>query len=241
MAVTDLLSKWLVHYDPIHRGWTPRGIAGAVCTTRGYGFARVGGGYNLYRGVVGSGIDFSSPVGAAGFDATQIKTFEWRGHSALTQYRYALRSVGGGGVESDPGPQGAVVSFDGTGVAEALRPNGVTNPSVHPVSGGAFALSWDYDPRGQEAVPVEFRVFDDGGTGVIDFMSVIGSVAYAAGVGRFGFTTGSFASGAVRLFAVRAVAADGTTDGSTAAMEGVADGLPPVVHPEVFVSLVDGD
>ena len=31
--MSDLLEKWLRHYDPIHRGWTPAGIANGAVTT----------------------------------------------------------------------------------------------------------------------------------------------------------------------------------------------------------------
>ena len=100
--MTDcLLAKWLDHYDPIHRGYTPRGIANGVCATAGWTFPRLGGGYNLYRGTpTADDIDYGVPVGAAGAGAGRINNFLWRPHTADTEYFYVCRAVGGGGVES---------------------------------------------------------------------------------------------------------------------------------------------
>jgi len=66
-AMPERFEKEPAHYDPIHRGYTPRGIANGVTATGGWCFPRVlSGGYNLYRGPSAASIDFSRPVGAAG-------------------------------------------------------------------------------------------------------------------------------------------------------------------------------
>lgn len=240
--VTDLLSKWLAHYDPIHRGWTPRGIANGVCATNGYSFPRVGGGYNLYRGTPDSDdLDYSSPVGAAGTGAAEIQTFAWRLHQPLTAYVYALRSIGGGGVESESGPVADLVSFDGAGAPAGLRPNSVDDLAVRPIADGKFEIGFDYDPREQEAPPVSFAIFTDLGDGVLDYGSAIGTVAYIPHGGRVRFKTTSFTHGAVRTFSVRALAADGTDDGSVNTVSAIADAEPPPVHPSIFVEFIDAD
>lgn len=239
---TDLLSKWLAHYDPIHRGWTPRGIANGVCATNGYSFPRVGGGYNLYRGTPDAeSIDYSSPVGAGGADATEIQTFAWRLHQPSTAYVYALRSIGGGGVESQPCPIGDPVSFNGAGSPAGLRPNAVGNLSVRTVAGGAFEIGFDYDSRGQESPPVSFAVFADDGDGVVNYGSAIGLAPYKPRGGRIRFVTEAFAHGAARTFSVRALAADGTDDGATSVASAVADAASPPVHSSLFVELIDAD
>lgn len=240
--ITDLLSKWLAHYDPIHRGWTPRGIANGVCATNGYCFPRIGGGYNLYRGTPdAASIDYSSPVGAAGANAVEIRTFAWRLHQPSTDYVYALRSIGGGGVESASSPIGDSVPFDGTGTPVSLRPNSVVDLTARPVGAGAFEIAFDYDPRGQEVSPASFAVFADDGDGVVDYGSPIGSVIYKPRGGTHRFVTGAFPHGAVRTFSVRAVAADGTDDGAILVATSIADSIPPPDHPNIFVEFIDAD
>ena len=104
--MSDLLRRWLAHYDPIHRGYTPRGIANAVCATNGWAFPRVRGGTNLYRGSpTAEAVDLTHPVGAAGRGATTIANFPWRPHGAGKEYYYVLRAIGGGGVESPAVPR----------------------------------------------------------------------------------------------------------------------------------------
>lgn len=238
--VTDLLSKWLAYYDPIHRGWTPKGIANGVSATRGFSFPRVAGGYNLYRGAPGADdIDFSAPVGASGAAAREIKTFSWRVHAPSTTYAYALRSVGGGGVESAASVAVGPVPFDVAGEPIGLIPNSVVNLATRSVSGGALEISFDYDPRGQEIAPIEFRIFGDDGSGSVDFGSPVGLVTYRARGRRYRFVTAPIAHGAVRSFAVRAVAADGTDDGSTETVAGVGDAVSPPVHPGIFTETVE--
>jgi hypothetical protein len=114
--MSDLLAKWLTHYDPIHRGWTPAGIANGVCATRGFAFPRVAGGYNLYRATEDDpAFSAAEIVGAAGARTTKIATFDWRPAAADSAYRFAIRSIGGGGVESPVGTPQCLVTFDDAG------------------------------------------------------------------------------------------------------------------------------
>ncbi|UCD28531.1 MAG: hypothetical protein JSV03_15855, partial [Planctomycetota bacterium] len=98
--VVSLLQRWLSHYDPIHRGWTPVGIANGICTTVGYSFPRIRGGYNLRRAVDRKPEASDLIVGVAGADAQTIHNFSWVTHQASTDYYYRLTAVSGGGVEN---------------------------------------------------------------------------------------------------------------------------------------------
>ena len=144
-------------------------------------------------------------------------------------------------MESASSPISELVSFDGTGAPPGLKPNTVHNLSVRPGAGGTFEIGFDYDPRGHEAPPALFAIFADGGDGVVDYGSAIGSVEYKPRAGRFRFTTDAFAHGTAQTFSVRAVAADGTDDGSTAAVSAIANAEPPPIQSDVFVELVDAD
>ena len=140
-AMAELLDKWLAHYDSIHRGWTPRGIANGVCATNGFAFPRLAGGYNLYRGAGAlENVDTDVPVGAAGAQASQLETFSWRPAAASTTYVHVIRSIGGGGVEIPSGVQAVTVSFDAFGQPEGLKPNAPTSLAVVPQGGGRFEV-----------------------------------------------------------------------------------------------------
>ena len=113
---SDLFGQWLAHYDTIHRGYTPSGIANGVTATGGWSFPRILGGYNLYRGTDGAeSIAFGLPVGAAGREAGNISNFGWRPHAASTKYAYVVKAIGGGGVESEASHPARVAEFDANG------------------------------------------------------------------------------------------------------------------------------
>jgi hypothetical protein len=231
----DLLGKWLRHYDPIHRGWTPVGIANGVSATSGFFFPRVAGGYNLYRGVGGlAAVDFSDPVGAASGAATSVRNFSWRGHASSTAYVYALRAVGAGGVEAMHDEAFAGVAFDAGGNWLGPLANAVVGLRVEALSGGRFAVRWGYDSANEGAAAESFRVYHDNGMGTVDFGTVLGTVTRRVGAVHHEFVTGAYGHGARVLFAVRSVTGGGVEELSTAAVMGVALADGPPVHGTVL-------
>lgn len=241
--MTDLFDKWLDHYDPIHRGYTPRGIANAVCATNGWCFPRIGGGYNLYRGTPTiEDIDYSVPVGAAGPGVGQVANFAWWSHAADTEYFYVLRAIGGGGVESASSAPPVAVAFDAAGIFIGGRPNHPTDLCVSPTSCGRFVLRWSYSALGEEVSPDEFRVYSDGGSGTMDYETVVGQVAYHPGQTCFGYTTEEcLGHGSRRKWVVRAVSVNERDDGNESTVEAVADAEGPDPHPSLLGECVGGE
>ncbi len=234
---SELFDKWLAHYDTIHRGYTPRGIANGVTATGGVSFPRVPGGYNLYRGIGGAeSIDFDHPVGAAGRGATAIANFGWCPHAGGTVYAYAVKSIGGGGVESAASWPAAVAEFDVYGSLLGVRSNGPTDLSVQPASGGAFMLRWVYASRYEEAEPASFQVFHDSGTGTVDYTTVVGQVGYVRGRAHFSYGSSGFSHGVRVIWGVRAVTAGGVADGGVLEAFGWADASAPAAHPGLRLS-----
>jgi len=232
--VAELMAKWLAHYDPIHRGYTPAGIANGVTATGGYSFPRVRGGYNLYRGTSGAeSIDYSQPVGAAAREVTTVSNFSWRPHSAMTTYAYAVRGIGGGGVESIASHPARVVAFDAVGAIVGPRPNSLSALLVVAVAGGQFKLRWVYPAAFEEATPLAFEVYHDHGTGAVDYNTSVASVSFRRGQVHYEHTTGAFGHDVRRIWSVRAVTAAGVDDGNTLVATARSDALVPVVHPEV--------
>jgi len=231
---SDLFQKWLAHYDPIHRGYTPAGIANGLTVTGGCSFPRIGGGYNLYRGADGvDSIDYANPVGAAAGEATAISNFPWRAHAASTTYVYVVRSIGGGGVESSASHPARVAEFDDGGVLVGLRPNSPSEVAVSGVSGGRFQVRWSYSSLSEEAAPSVFAIYHDDGTGVVDYETTVATVAYRRGRVHYAYTSQAFSHDVRRIWGVRAISASGVDDGNQYQAMGWADAEGPAAHPAV--------
>jgi hypothetical protein len=230
----DLLNKWLATYDPIHRGYTPDGIANGLTATAGWFFPRIRGGYNLRR-AVDRKPDMTDPiVGAVGYDAVSITNFAWWGHAASTTYYYRVNAIGPGGVEELGDGNIARVEFDAFGSLVGPRPNRPTNLQLALLAGGAFELRWTYSEAGEETAPNVFRVYNDNGTGTMDYGTIVATVTYRARRFHYAYSSGAFADGVTIRWAVRAVSAAGIDDGNTDFVIGTADADGPPVHPTIL-------
>ena len=234
-----LLQHWLDYYDPIHRGWTPAGIANGVCATNGFFFPRIRGGTNLRRSE-GDVPSLSSPiVGAAGADASTVQTFPWMSHDADTTYVYRLTAVCGGGVENGMDETIAEARFDDAGDWCGLVPNSPSDLRVTPMADGTFLVQWAYSAEDQQASPSDFHIYHDAGTGTVDFETVVASVSYRAGRYHYAYTSGSFDHGTRVTWAVRAAAASGTEDENAHVVFGWADAEAPPINPAVIISNIE--
>lgn len=231
-----LLERWLLHYDPIHRGYTQRGIANGVTATCGWGFPRVGGGYNLYRSVNGAAVDGDRPVGAAGRSATSIESFSWRPHAVSTDYAYSVRSIGGGGVESADS-EGVLAAFDGVGALIGPAPHAASDVAVRAISGGRFEVRWRYDAAGEAVAPAMFRLFHDGGSGTVDYGTVVGTVTYGACRALYAYVSGGFGHDVRRVWGVRAVSDEGVEEENELTAAAWSDDLAPSVGSVLHVGL----
>lgn len=231
-----LLAKWLAYYDPIHRGWTPEGIANGVCATSGFSFPRIRGGYNLRRSV-GQIPDASTLiVGAAGVDMETVRTFGWVTHEADTAYVYRLTAINGGGVENWTDVVTLDTAFDGSGYWVGARPNAPGDLQVAPAAGGTLLLRWTYSREGEQAEPYEFHVYHDGGTGTVDFDSVVANVPYRRGRFHCSYLSEAFDHGTRIRWAVRAVSTSKVEDGNEQVVSAWADAQAPPVNPTVMIT-----
>lgn len=233
---TELLTKWLSHYDPIHRGWTRGGIANAVCATNGFFFPRIKGGYNLRRGI-GTAPDASSAiVGAAGSSAGAIRTFPWITHIANTTYLYRINSINGGGVEEWDTDVSAQTAFDHSAHWVGAVANGPGDLQVEPVVGGKFLLRWTYTRDGEQIEPGTFRIYNDNGTGTIDYGVVVATVTYRRGRFHYSYTSAAFAHETRIRWAVRAASAIGAEEKNTSNVFANADSTSPPINPAVWIT-----
>lgn len=232
----DLLAKWLTWYDPIHRGWTPEGIANGVCATSGYSFPRIRGGYNLRRAIGEVPDGTAVIVGAAGADATTIQTFPWVSHAADTEYTYRVTAIGGGGVENVTDEITAVVPFDDGGDWVGLKPNAPTDLRVTAASGGKFTLKWTYNRAGEQVEPSQFRIYNDAGSGTVDYETVVSMVTYRRGRFHYETLSSAFDDGARVRWSVRAVSAGGVEEENLVVVEQWADAQAPPINPTVWLT-----
>jgi len=215
-----LLQAWLLHYDPVHRGWTPRGIATGTCATNGFFFPRIRGGYHLRR-AVSVRPDLGSPIiGAAGADACELREFPWMTHEAGTNYVYRLNAVGGGGIEEAGQDNLATVEFDDDGQWRGERPNSPCGLSVKIVAGGRFELRWIYREQGQRTAPAAFHIFTDNG-------NVVGTVPYHRRQLHYRFITLPYDDGVKVSWSVRSISTLGRDDENMIAVSARADAVGP--------------
>jgi hypothetical protein len=234
-----LLAKWLKHYDPLYRGWTPDGIANGVCLTNGFSFPRIKGGYNLRRSTSRQSDPQDRIVGAAGHDATTIRVFSFATHEPSTTYYYRLCAVGGGGMENNTDEVLAEVVFDAAGNWIGASPNPPTDLRVASLSGGRFLLKWMYPSQGEQAEPTEFRVYHNGGAGQIDYQTPTATIPYRRGQVHFEHTSAAFPHGTRVRWAVRAATSTGIEELNEQQTSGWAEANPPPANPAVLIAVED--
>lgn len=237
MTDRGLLSSWLTHYDPIHRGWTLEGIAHGISATNGFFCPRIRGGYNLRRLINAEAAADGVLAGAAGADAAMIHTFPWIRHEPNTTYTYLLTSMNGGGIENSTEGPTVAVSFDGSGRWTGLLPNSPADLRITPAEGGRFMVRWTYNAGDEQTAPDRFHVYHDSGTGTIDYVAVVRSVAYRRGRFHYEYLSLPFSDGQLVRWCVRAVSPDGVEEGNTRTAFSCAQAQPPPGPPAAFVQL----
>ena len=131
---------------------------------------------------------------------------------------------------------------DRGGALRPPEPNAPANLTVLPAAGGTLRVEWMYSSAGQDAVPVSFAVYDNGGgpgpggAPPVDFDTPIGSVAYKSGQVFFGFVTGSYANGTRVELAVRARSANGGFEANTITQGATAVATPPPALTAMLIS-----
>jgi len=222
MASVDLLQRWLGWWQPLSGGLTPWGLANGLMLTGGWFWSRIRGGYNLYRGA-GSreNIDWTRPIGAAGYDATEIWEFDWVARGQGGRFWYALRAVGGGGIEAEEPNLAAACQLDEAGLLQGALPGDVARAWAEPIEEGRIQLRWRYSSVYQGARPTQFVIYHDNGSGQIDYANPAGVVEYDLRRRFYTWTSEPYGDGTRVRFYVCAASAAGEGNGASA--EAIAD------------------
>lgn len=236
----ELLGKWLSWWRPVRGGLTEWGLANGLLLTGGWFWARVRGGYLLYRGRGGRGqIDWRQPAGAAGFDAREIHEFPWKPRGPAGSYRYGVTAIGCAGMEAAPTAEAVGCGVDDNGVLIGGLPGEVERLWAEPAAQGRVLLRWCYSAQYEAARPSEFRIYDDAGTGQIDYSHSVGSTAWDLRRQVYSWLSGTYEPGVRMRFGVRARNAAGPAAG--AEVEVVVGGNGPTRPGLMLVEESHGD
>ncbi len=183
-------------------------------------------GYDLYRatGPDPESLDYASPWSRVGPGVTEVES---PALDAGTTHWFGVRPVSENGQESPITSCEARIELDEAGQQGPDRPAGVLALSARSLSGGRLSLMWGYRVGENSVVPEAFRVFSDGGTGVLNYSAPIGEVIYRADRAWFGWTSEPLPDGFARQLAVRAVAAGAVLDEQPAVVVATPDASAP--------------
>ncbi len=153
---------------------------------------------------------------------TTIKNGRGFSHDADQAYQYTAVVVLGNGFISELCVPVRVDFDSGGSRATAQLPMFPLNLAATPIAAGKFRLLFEYDSFGQGAYPKDFQAFRgvdpasvDYGTPLVDSVTGLSTVAFAAGRRRYTFTTAAYGDGTTSVFSVRARNAIGATELNT--------------------------
>ena len=161
-------------------------------------------GYDLYRGS-GSGpesIDYAEAFAHVGPGVGEVQTEPLE---AGIVHWFGIRPVDARGIESPITQSEARIELDVSGARVPDRPAGVLAIEAQAMPLGVVRLAWRYRPGITGVVPQVFRIFGDGGGGMIDYGSLLGEVSFETGRAAYAATVEGLASGIEHQLAVRAV------------------------------------
>lgn len=185
--------------------------------------------YKIY-GNGGSGfIDYSTALATV---AHPTVTWESPAIASPGVYNYGVRAVDTSAREEFNTDVVVSITLVGTPPSEqAALPNAPTGLSALAVAGGKIQLTWEYDGHLESATPTLFSVYYDNGTGTVDYVTPLTTVAYSAGtpdgkVLEYTFLTGALVDATTYKFGVRA-SAGADEEENTVTVSEAADSAAP--------------
>lgn len=195
-------------------GATAGGYKLGTVLFQGWFWARPAGCCLLYRGAGMDRVDFDDVLAVVDADAGEITVPDYLPHESGETYFYVLRRANRFGQIERTVSAAARVAIDSAGALAADRPNCAFEVGVERTGAGGIRLMWWYSPINQPAGPVCFKVYGDGGMGQVNYDNALAVIDYE-GSKFYSFESDAFGAGRY-LFAVHAVGAGGTDDGSAA-------------------------
>jgi len=203
--------------DALFGGMTSNAYKLGTVLSLGWFWMRPAGCGLLYRGLSIETIDTRNILAVAAADASQVSPPQYAEHQPGGCYYYLLqRATGWGSVERTMQAL-AKVSFDNGGKLAQPRSNNVFAAAGEQVNGLHVRLCWYYCTLQQQAKPVRFRIYYDGGTGSVDFENPLATIPYQPGRCHV-YQSGELSAGRYR-FCIRAEDADGRQNAAVGPIE----------------------
>jgi len=204
--------QWLK--EALFAGMTANAFKLGTVVTFGWFWMRRSGCSALYRGSSMEQIDFANILAVAERDAISISPPDYIPHHSNSIYFYVVRRFNICGYQERTLAAAVKVAINAQGNLAKPQPNNTFGWRLDQVHGNKIQLIWFYCPLEQESKPESFRIYYDGGTGLVDYENPIATINYQ---GRKFYPYQSDALTAGRyLFAVRAEDAAGIQNNSLA-------------------------
>ena len=212
-------------FDSLFEGDSCNGVKLGMGLTGGDFWPRVAGCQNLYRGGSIRTVDFSDVLLVTDAEQGPVSFVPLNAHEAGEVCFYVLRRANGCGYEERTLGAAVKAAFDNDGDLIASGCNRVFGVFVEQVGGFKYRLVWYYCPIDQGATLDHFDVYSDGGSGEIDYETVVAAVDYI-GAGFYSYES-DLSAGESMLFSIRAVSTDGSSDGFAGEIEIQVSDLAP--------------
>jgi len=193
---------------------------GAVATTRPEAVR----GFRIYH---------NAGVGPTDYDTVEASVSEYASDwtsgalSYPATYRFGVRAYNEYGEEKNLDVAEELALLE-SGEESPARPNRPTNLAASPAASGKVELAFSYDSTEEGAVCTHFHIYDDAGSGQVDYGTPVGTVAKDDGpVTHYVFLSGALTSGVTYRFAVRAASASDVEDDGIESVAVTADADPP--------------
>lgn len=151
---------------------------------------------------------------------------------AGTRYTAYVRAVKDHGAVSTAATRLIHLVSDGSQLV--ARPNPIDSVTARPLSGGEIEVRWRQVAIDATVPTSEYRIYGDGGSGAIDYLTPLATVAS----GRTRAVLTGLTAGIRHRLAVRAVSAGGVSDGNTAVAVAIPRSLDPAAIDEITLAQV---
>jgi hypothetical protein len=146
--------------------------------TLGWFWTRRSGCSAVYRGPSIADVNFTDILAVGDTGASQIMLPAYVAHEPGSTYCYVVRRFNSCGHQEQTRSAAVKAVFAPDGAPADPLPNGVVGLHARLSDGSSVRLRWFYCPLEQKAVPSQFNVYWDSGTGPLDLESPLAEVPY---------------------------------------------------------------
>ncbi len=192
------------------------------------------GGFRVYDNSGIGPIDYDTPEADLGSGATAW-TSDTLSYPAT--HRYGLRAYNEYGEEKNV-DQAKTIILDSAGRDASSVPNRPANLRAEAIAGGKIRITWSYSTTGERATCTKFNIYDDDGTGTVDYSVTVDTETKTAGVETvYSWDTAVLTDGTTHKHVVRAATAT-VEEQNTNAVSATADTTLPTQPASLTVTLV---